>query len=500
MAARARDLTGSMPSRGRISPVLPLLCALASAGIPSGAAASPLLELVGGLGGGGFNARVSGVGAEVAYFNPALLASQIESLDVYLFGLGNTLAIDVQDRPASADVADSIYGAWLSDGMGGVTPLPNPPLATSDLAERQANNGVTGFQSYLGFGVVKHIIRDRLVFGFYGTIPAGELQGHNVFYADEREQYFSNSLRFELYDDRLTLNTFSFALGSRVNDMLSLGVGFVAAIDTNATTPVYVPDGADLGNVYLDQRLSVESNLAPHFGASLALRRGLRVTAAVHTPAEISVKGSNDIRLPNGNIAQQAFSFTHGYEPLTIALGASVDAWACEDRRLVLAANATWRGWSSYLDRHSNEPLDPWQDTVSASMGGRYTMGETEVFFDATLVPSPVPDQTGRTNYVDNTRLGFSGGIRADTRVLGSNVSGGFFIQGHRLLARSVTKDAAAEHPVIDEFPDNAVDPLVDANQPLPEAQGLQTNNPGFPGYESRGFIIAAGVDVRLAF
>lgn len=464
------------------------------------AAASPILELIGGLGGGGFNARVVGVGPDATYFNPSLLPEQKNSVDVFVFGIGNTLTIDVNERPAGVDLADSIYDAWLSDGAGGVTPLDNPPLATGDLSPRQIDNGLTNFKSYAAFGVVKSILGEKLVFGFYGAVPTGQIQSHNVFYNDEREQFFSNSLRFELYDDRLALSSFSFAFGSKINDKLSVGLGFVGAIDTSATTPVYVPDGADLGNVYLGQNLSVDTKLAPHFGASLTPRKDLRITAAVHTPSQVSVVGSNDIRLPNGTVNRQEFAFTHGYEPLTIGLGASFDTFECREKRITVVGSVLWRNWSSYLDRHSEQPAETWNDKLMYSLGGRYRMADTEIFADAVYAPTPVPDQIGRENYVDNTRVGVTAGINADTKILGTELRGGFFIQAHRLLSRSVEKDPNAENPVVDEFPDNSVNPFVDPDVLLPEAQGLQTNNPGYPGYSHGGFMIAAGINARLEF
>jgi len=35
---------------------------------------------------------------------------------------------------------------------------------------------------------------------------------------------------------------------------------------------------------------------------------------------------------------------------------------------------------------------------------------------------------------------------------------------------------------------------------PYPEAQGLQTGNPGFPGYAHGGLIVQAGVEVSWRF
>jgi hypothetical protein len=318
-----------------------------------------------------------------------------------------------------------------------------------------------------------------------------------VFYADEREQYYSNGLRFELYDYRLQLTHFAFSLGSKLNRLLALGVGFSASIQTSATTPVYVPDGADLGRVYLDQSLVVGSRLSPHFGAVLTPGHGLQVAAAVHTPSSVEVSGSNDIQTANGQTERQEFTFTLGYQPLTMALGAS---WNAMGERLQIVGGGVWRNWSAYRDSHSETPADRWRNTLSWSLGARYLLSESTAYADITYAPSPIPDQTGRTNYVDSSRVGAITGISGETVVLGASLRGGFFFQAHRLDTRSVTKIAGATNPVIDEFPDNAVDPVADPDLPLPAAQGLQSNNPGYPGFTSRGWIVAAGITAEMSF
>jgi hypothetical protein len=48
-----------------------------------------------------------------------------------------------------------------------------------------------------------------------------------------------------------------------------------------------------------------------------------------------------------------------------------------------------------------------------------------------------------------------------------------------------------------DEVPDSDVDtPVLDAE----DTQGLQTGNPGVPGFSSGGYMLSAGVDVRWFF
>jgi hypothetical protein len=50
---------------------------------------------------------------------------------------------------------------------------------------------------------------------------------------------------------------------------------------------------------------------------------------------------------------------------------------------------------------------------------------------------------------------------------------------------------------VLDEFPDNSID--VRTNQPVAASAGLQTNNPGYPGFTSTGYMLGAGVCLRIA-
>ena len=67
---------------------------------------------------------------------------------------------------------------------------------------------------------------------------------------------------------------------------------------------------------------------------------------------------------------------------------------------------------------------------------------------------------------------------------------------GQLLLAREEVKRADASHPVLDEVPDGATDVVTD--EPIAGATGLQTNNPGYPGYKSSGWVVGGGVSVAF--
>ncbi len=468
--------------------------ALAAIGLAAApAAASPVLELAGGITGGGFNARAVGSGIEAAYFNPSLLPLGKDRFDASVFVLGDNLTIDLEPRPAGTDVAPSIYDAWLGDGTGGLAPLEDKPLATEDLAPRHTE--VAGaLRTYLAIGLIKRLVEDKVVFGLLAVLPTDHLQSETAFFNDEREQYFSNALHYELLGDRLEQITLAFALGGRINDSLAVGFGFTTGLETTTTTPVYVPDGSDLGNVVIDSDLAVDVNLSPHFGVVATPWRRVTFTTTLHAPTQVTINGKNYIQVANGVTKTQEFQLLHGYEPLTVALGGAVEAWSCGGRELTLAGTAEYRTWSSYLDRHGESPADPWHDTYTLALGGRYRNLTNVYYADATYVPSPVPTQNGRSNYVDNPRMGIDAGVIGVTHILGVEVHGGFQLQAHRLFARTTHKDPGAANPVLDEYPDNAVDPTVDPTAFLPEAQGLQTNNPGYPGYSSRGWLFGAGV------
>jgi hypothetical protein len=260
------------------------------------------------------------------------------------------------------------------------------------------------------------------------------------------------------------------------------------------TTPVFVPDAADYGQVFLDSDLSVSAELAPHVGVTYAPLPGLRLAATLHTPSKVEVQGKNLVRVSTMEIEVQEFTFASGAEPLTVALAG---AWAGD--ALDLSASVAWRRWSGYEDRHGEEPRDTWDDTFSVALGGGYRFEALQLFASGTFVPSPVPAQTGRSNYVDSTRLGLAGGVAFATTLWGHEVRGSLSLQGHHLLERSVDKDLGAPNPVVDEFPDHAVDPA-DTSTPIAGSAGLQTNNPGYPGYTSRGWIFGGGLTLETPF
>jgi hypothetical protein len=110
-----------------------------------------------------------------------------------------------------------------------------------------------------------------------------------------------------------------------------------------------------------------------------------------------------------------------------------------------------------------------------------------------------VPAQTGRTNYVDNDRVSGSLGAEYRFSLWKTGMHVGAQGQVHRLLPRQQAKLPTPTRPdgknlapelVKDEVPDDTQI----SGEPLANAAGLQTNNPGWPGFASEGWIFGATI------
>jgi long-chain fatty acid transport protein len=189
------------------------------------------------------------------------------------------------------------------------------------------------------------------------------------------------------------------------------------------------------------------------------------------------------------------YTLSQGSEPLRIGIGGSFKGCACADGRSPweVGVQVVGERWSQYDNRQGEHPQGTWNNTVSYAIGGGFLWKDRHVTADLGYRPSPVPDQTGRTNYVDNARLLVSLGIEGPVKFLGKDLEAGLGLFGSFFLPREVTKDLSRPYAaggLRDEYPDSAADP---------NSAGLQTNNPGFPGWRSTGYMVGAGATFRIA-
>ncbi|HEX2675321.1 MAG TPA: hypothetical protein VHM19_01745 [Polyangiales bacterium] len=507
-----------------------LLC-LACALVASRAAASPIFELVGGDD-AGFAGRAMPAGPRAAYFNPALLLDVPSGATVGLFVLSQQLDVEVGARGESAACARGACDVPAVNGAGPEsfrhadgTPVALPTLPTSWLEHgrsdgmqslaarpRQAAGSGHDTHAFLALGLVNAPIPERFAFGVSVLMPLSDYMQARSFYNDEREQFFSNSLHHELYGDRLQAAGVAFGAAIRPFQALSIGASLTLDVASAARAPVYVSNLADLNTLLIDSRVGVSLQLAPHAGIALTPSKWLRLTGTVHSPQGTRIDTGFAYLIASGIEQRASQSFEIGYLPWTFGLGAELTMGGANDESLglpvehaapvwTLGVSGTYALWSNYRDRHAEQPSGAyaWSDVFGASATARCRASHLGGYVSGTFAASPVPDQTGRSNYVDSDRVGVALGGSYELSLLGLPMTLALDTQLHRLLPRSTEKRSGrAADLVRDEVPDDAVGGT--PRGPIPGRAGLQTNNPGFPSFASQGIVFGAGARISVAY
>ena len=425
-----------------------------------------------------YTARIMPAGPASAYFNPSLLLEQSGSLIIAPYGVFEETTLTYDARTADMDVPSGTPGA----------------LATSALPRSRGSESTKQGRFYMGQATSTVIVPGYLAAGFY-LLLSGDAFSHNQpFFADEREQFFSNSLHYELLGDRMETVEFAFGLAFRPYvRWLSVGAGIALSFGSTTEVEVHASRTAQPSQAIIRPSSAADIKLTPHVALAVHPLDPLTITSTVHlamgssgeATARVGTASQTAGGLGADTLDEQTYvaEYRQGYLPLRVGLGA---AWTEEpegDLGWTAAATLLWTQWSDYIDRMGERPAQRWSDTVSVAVGGDLRYGGHFWGLDLTYVPSAVPDQTGRSSYVDNDRLGVSVGYEALVDLGGVKLYLGLQVQAQALLARHVTKSAGAAHPVIDE---------------VPETAAIETNSPGYPGYTSGGWLVGLGGYIRI--
>ncbi len=479
--------------------------------------ASPLLDTTGPVGGNaGVQGVVSGPGAASTYFNPAQL---IAAEDGFLASFGfvsEQIGVTLDGRPAGSDVPlvvgardvvardgaslpnDRVPTAWLASGCEAGT-APGTCPAPGLVARPRQQEGASGkTRTYLTLGFVKHLASDRLAVGVYTMLPVSSFVAARSFYADEREALFSNSLQPELYGDRLTSLSVAFGGAFRILPTLSVGLSATLALANFATASTYVRDASNYDLLLLDTETRTQVDLAPIVGVRWTPAEWLRIGGTIHAPQSFDLATTVSAKLPAGSDSGTTRRDVYHWMPWRVALGAEGDLAHRGAYTMAVTGSLKYGFWSSYADRHGESPGSygqdlAWSDTMSGALGVRHTYGAARGFVDLSYSPSPVPEQTGRSNYVDNDRVGLSLGADVKIPLGNSYIRPGFQVGAQRLVPRHDTKSAGR---LVDELPDGAV--FGSTRDPVAGSAGLQTNNPGYPGFASGGYLWSGFFSLEL--
>jgi long-chain fatty acid transport protein len=480
------------------------------------AEASPLLDTVGPVGNNaGVQGVVSGPGAASTYYNPAMLTEAEEELLLGFTVLSEQIGVTLDGRrggnvPVSMgerDILgadglpipnDSVPTQWLQEGCTAGTATGECPAPGFSARPRQRAGSSGKTRTYLALGIVKHLIPDRFTLGAYALLPLSSFTTVRGFYNDEREALFSNSLHPELYGDRMTALSFSLGAAFKLRPSLSVGASFGLALSNGVQSRTYVRDTTDYNKLLLDNSVSTQVDISPNVGVRWQPVKAVRIGGVVRPASAFNLDTTVNATLPSGTESGTTRHETYQYVPWRVGFGAEVDALQRGRYLMSVTASLNYAFWSTYEDRHGQRPSDygadlAWSDTMSGALGVRHSYGPLRGFVDLSFVPSPVPKQVGRSNYVDNDRVGLALGGDIEIDIAGTKFRPGLSVFAQRLVPRHVTKDNSR---IRDELPDDAV--FGSTRDAVPEARGLQTNNPGWPGFGSSGYLWGGALSLAV--
>jgi hypothetical protein len=493
---------------------LAALASLAALFAPARAHASPLIETMGAVGGNaGAQGVVTGPSSASTYFNPAML---VEADDELLLGftlISEQMGVTLDGRPAGSDVPlivggrnvfsggrplppDVVPTQWLRQGCPsgqGTGQCPAPGF-TARPRQGAGSSGVT--HTYLTLGFVKNIVKDRMTLGLYTMLPVSNFTTAQAFFADEREALFSNSLHPELYGDRLTAVSIVAGAAFKLLPSLSIGASVSVGLANGASSRDYVQSATDYSQLLLANGVTTSVNFAPTLGIRFSPVPWLRFGGAVHAPESFTVDTTVDATLPTGTQSGTEQRNVFDWMPWSASAGVELEILRRGTYSASLVGTFNYAFWSSYRDRMDVSPTSygpdmTFRDTPSGAIGVRHTFKDARAYVDLRYVPTPVPAQVGRSNYVDNDRAGV--GLGADVLVRFLKLRPGVQLFADRFIPRHQTKDPSR---IVDEVPDDST--VGTTGSPVPGAQGLQTNNPGYPGFASGGWLWGGAVTLSM--
>ena len=263
--------------------------------------ASSVLELVGAQDSvHPFTSRIISTGAEAAYFNPADLATLEDSFKI---GFGMTIqnkSIKHGVRPDGHDVGSYLYDVGVGEMGAGIDGF-YPPMATEELLNKRGSSDYDSFDGVIMLGAVKNIakkslekIGGQLAVGVYALLPFSGIQTQEPFFNDSREQYFSNSLQFELYGDRLKQFSAAVALAGRFGRYFRIGAGLAISTYTKTQNRVFVPSPTDPAVQLINAKMNVGASVMPYFSFVVNPVAGWHLTGTFHFPTNTGVVKLNN--------------------------------------------------------------------------------------------------------------------------------------------------------------------------------------------------------------
>ncbi|MBI5524878.1 MAG: hypothetical protein HY897_00940 [Deltaproteobacteria bacterium] len=477
------------------------------------------------------NSNVSfGSSLGVLYTNPALLADVGNQAGIAVTFNLPRLDVKLQAKPQSSRIPTSIYDSSIGNMPG----LQDRALPAAELLNPASDNEVRDVNAYLGVGMAYNFGVRRFQLGVLAQLPISSWNSAEVatHFNDEREANFSNKIYLMRFGQWERIAAVLAGAAYSPLPWLDVGVGAQVSLAAKVRLKLYIPDATVQDYSQSNVGSEIAGALRPVAGLRFRPLDWLAVGAAWRNESYVSMDGGGGLDLWNYHEpvpdklvpkrTTQKYSMALDYEPMEISVGVGVKL-----REVTTQVAVMWQQWSQYLDHHaahaqsyaefpsspflpvlSDGAYDPtnggaidadeyrFNNTFNVQWSGQWRFKEWgEASLGACWYPTPAPAQLGRTNFADNDLLGITAGSRFDFNLLKLDWTLAVNLQVWQMFERTTYKDPAQ---VYDEFPD-AARTLV-ANNPMSEAAGLQTNNPGYPGYEAGGILVATGFSLMHRF
>ncbi len=325
----------------------------------------------------------------------------------------------------------------------------------------------------------------NFAFGFGIYLPTNRIHLERSFFPDERERFFTNKIHPELYGVRSEGESIYVAAAYRIFSNLSIGAGAIMKINSNAPSYQYLPSITKTDQMYLNLAAEEKIKLFPMAGIyyrpldnlSIGFSYRSNTYFKIISRSYTEVKGLTQPGQPN--VSEEIFNFQYTPSEYSGSLTYRFDDW-------VFTTDIVYEEYSEYQDSHNQKPVVPFNDIVSVHFGTEYTLNDFLLLRGGYVYhPTPVPEQNGRTNYADTDTHYITLGAGLKWNYEGWRLHLDIYSLFMLFEKRENKKSETAAEPVIDE------DKYTD---------GLQSKNPGYPGFTMSGFGYGGGISLSIFY
>ena len=465
---------------------------------PTLAFGSPILDVTGyAHPSDGFGSKYQSTSG-ASYFNPARLNLTELKLQLSVRSWIQNHKIQRHDRPQGYDVPSEVFEARILNGDQ-LIPLEFRPLPSAEVQNPTHQTDV-GHSEFVVVSLSRPIVKNRLSIGLLTVLPMGSFQKQQPYFVDERAQFFDNSLHFENYEGKFGSFVMVAATNLKIIDGFNVGLGMTLTNHSDAKPAVFVSDAARTETSLTLSNVTVKSVIQPHFGISIAPTDKWHLSGTAYFPHQSSVSGQSRLRFwdQGGEERLQepvTFRYVYDFLPFRVNVGQEF-THRFGTINASLSGGITWYQWSKYTDRIGNKPKG-FKDTLSPEMKVELSSDTHLGYVSSRFTPSNIPEQDGRTSYVDNDQIAVDFGYQFKGFPSSGRYQIGTSVQLYSFLKRQHYKRTTSADPIIDELPDSV---SIQDGKSIEASNGLQTNNPGFPGFSSRGFGIIYGIMIGLNY